>query len=85
MSLSVAHRRYGLVLPPDAEIRVTVLELQEPASLAVDGSLVGELARGDAVWVRRGRYLVTLVRLPGQSFFRLLRSKLHWGGRTSQE
>ena len=74
-----------LVLPPEAEIRVTVLDLEEPASLAVDGVVVAELRGGDVVSVTRGPHRVTLVRLPGRSFFRLLRSKLHWGGRAEHE
>jgi NAD+ kinase len=73
-----------LVLPATADVRVTVLDLQEPASLAVDGSVACELAEGDVVAVTRGEHAVRLVRLPGLSFFRLLRSKLHWGGRTSR-
>jgi hypothetical protein len=36
------------------------------------------------VRVTRGAHEVRLVRLPDRSFFRLLRSKLHWGGRTSE-
>jgi NAD+ kinase len=73
-----------LVLPPDADIRVTVLEHQEPASLAVDGNLVAELHLGDAIRVTRAAHEVRLVRLPDRGFFCLLRSKLHWGGRTSE-
>ncbi len=73
-----------LVLPPDADIRVTVVERQEPASLALDGNLVAELDLGDAIRVTRAAHEVRLVRLPDRGFFRLLRSKLHWGGRTSE-
>jgi NAD+ kinase len=74
-----------VVLPPDARIEVGVLAAQEPASLAVDGVVEAELHAGDRVAVRRGPHRVPLVRLPGGSFFRLLRSKLHWGGRASHE
>jgi NAD+ kinase len=74
-----------LVLPPRADVRVTVLAQQEPASLAVDGVVVGELEPGDAISVTQGRDPVRLVRLPERSFFRLLRSKLFWGGRASLE
>jgi NAD+ kinase len=73
-----------LVLPPDSEIRVTVVERQERASLALDGNLVAELDLGDAIRVTRAPHEVRLVRLPDRGFFSLLRSKLHWGGRTSE-
>ncbi|MFN2431767.1 MAG: NAD(+)/NADH kinase [Gemmatimonadota bacterium] len=72
-----------VVLPASSEIRVTVVEQQERASLAADGRPVAELEIGDVVRVTRAEGAVLLVRLPGQSFFRLLRSKLHWGGRVS--
>jgi NAD+ kinase len=73
-----------LVLPPEADVRVTVVERQERAGLAVDGNLVAELDLGDAIRVTRSEREVHLVRLPDRGFFRLLRSKLHWGGRTSE-
>lgn len=72
-----------LVLPAASRISVTVLDQEEPASLAVDGSVAAELSRGEAVSVTRGEHHVCLVRLPGRSFFGLIRSKLHWGGRIS--
>jgi NAD+ kinase len=72
-----------LVLPPGADIRVTVLEEEERSSLAVDGRVVAELGKGEGVRVTRAVRPVLLVRLPGRSFFRLLRSKLHWGERAS--
>jgi NAD+ kinase len=73
-----------LVLPAEADVRVTVIERQERAGLAVDGNLVAELDIGDAIRVTRSEHEVHLVRLPDRGFFRLLRSKLHWGGRTSE-
>lgn len=73
-----------LVLPAHARIRVEVVGLQEAATLAVDGIVVGELRQGDVVTATRGEEPVRLIRLPENSFFRLLRSKLHWGGRASR-
>jgi NAD+ kinase len=73
-----------LVLPPQSEIRVHVSDCEEPAGLAVDGRLIAELEVGGRVRVTRGSHVVRLVRLPGRGFFSLLRSKLHWGGRTSE-
>jgi NAD+ kinase len=73
-----------LVLPADSEIRVCVADSEEPAGLAIDGELVAELGPGDRLRVTRGPHEVGLVRLPDRSFFRLLRAKLHWGGRTSE-
>lgn len=72
-----------VVLPADAHVRVTVVDVQETASLTLDGHVVADLDRDDIVRVARARDPVLLVRLPEQSFFRLLRSKLHWGGRVA--
>ena len=48
----------------------------------MDGNLVADLNLGDSIRVTRAAHEVHLVRLPDRGFFLLLRSKLHWGGRT---
>ncbi len=44
-----------------------------------DGTVLGELAAGDRMTVQRGEDSVTLLHPAGYDYFRLLRSKLHWG------
>ena len=41
--------------------------------------LLGALAAGDALEICRAEERVTLLHPPGHDYFRLLRSKLHWG------
>ena len=47
--------------------------------LVVDGQVQIPLNDGDRIIVRRGSSSFPMVRLPGQSFYRTLRSKLGWG------
>jgi NAD+ kinase len=44
-----------------------------------DGAVLGELTPGDRLQVRQASGRVTLLHPPGYDYYRLLRSKLHWG------
>lgn len=68
-----------LVLPADAQIVIQVVSSPEELILTIDGQVGSELKPGDRIVVSRAREPVRLVRLPGQSFFSLLRRKLKWG------
>jgi NAD+ kinase len=68
-----------LVLPPGSEITVEVGSPTEDVILTIDGQVGGLLKPRDRVTVRKAEQPVHLVRLPGQSFFSLLRHKLRWG------
>jgi NAD+ kinase len=68
-----------LVLPPHSEITVEVGSASEEIILTIDGQTGSTLKPGDRVTVRKAEQPVRLVRLPGQSFFSLLRRKLRWG------
>lgn len=68
-----------LVLPPGSEITVEVGSASEEIILTIDGQTGSTLKPGDRVTVRKAEQPVRLVRLPGQSFFSLLRHKLRWG------
>ena len=48
--------------------------------LSVDGEVVGELALGDKITMKRARRTVRLMHLAGSSFCETLRCKLHWRG-----
>ncbi len=47
--------------------------------MTIDGQVGATLRPGDRVTARKADEPVRLVRLPGQSFFSLLRRKLRWG------
>lgn len=61
-------------------ISVVVQERFETrAQVTCDGVVLGELAPGDRLEVRPTSQSITLLHPPGYDYFRLLRSKLHWG------
>ena len=44
-----------------------------------DGTALGDLAQGDNLFVEGADSQITLLHPPGYDYYRLLRSKLHWG------
>jgi NAD+ kinase len=49
------------------------------AQVTCDGSSIGDLEQGDTLFVDSADAQVTLLHPPGYDYYRLLRSKLHWG------
>jgi len=49
------------------------------AQVTCDGSALGDLDQGDTLFVRGADARITLLHPPGYDYYRLLRSKLHWG------
>jgi NAD+ kinase len=49
------------------------------AQVTCDGSAIGELDQGDDLYVEGADAQITLLHPPGYDYYRLLRSKLHWG------
>jgi NAD+ kinase len=49
------------------------------AQVTCDGTTIGDLEQGDALYVDSADSQVTLLHPPGYDYYRLLRSKLHWG------
>jgi NAD+ kinase len=49
------------------------------AVVTIDGQVSKRLKNGDRVRVRKAHYYARLVRFPENSFYHVLRSKLHWG------
>jgi NAD+ kinase len=68
-----------LVIRASARITLQVVSSPEDLLLTVDGQVGSELKPGDRVVVCKAPEPVRLVRLPGRSFFSLLRRKLKWG------
>lgn len=68
-----------LVLPADAQVTIEAVSAPEDVTLTIDGQVGSALRPGDRVTVRKAQQPVHLVRLPGQSFFSLLRRKFIWG------
>jgi NAD+ kinase len=69
-----------IVIRGDSRIEVRLLERPDTsAEVACDGLPLGELKAGDRLLVRAAEERVLLVHPRGHDYFRLLRSKLHWG------
>ena len=49
------------------------------AQVTCDGITLGGMEQGDALFVEAADVEVTLLHPPGYDYYRLLRSKLHWG------
>jgi NAD+ kinase len=49
------------------------------AQVTCDGVVFGELLAGEQLDIRPSAHRITLLHPPGYDYFRLLRSKLHWG------
>jgi NAD+ kinase len=72
----------SLILPLTATIDVKVISPRPATILNADGQVLGELAGGDKITIRRSRRTVRLMHLAGSSFCETLRCKLHWRGAT---
>jgi len=69
-----------IVVSASACIEIRLLERPESrAQVVCDGFVLGDVQPGDRVQVRQSSNEVTLLHPPGYDYFRLLRSKLHWG------
>jgi NAD+ kinase len=69
-----------VVVPSGAEIEVRLVERPDTrAQVTCDGAVLGELSAADRLVIRPSSHGVTLLHPPGHDYYRLLRSKLHWG------
>jgi len=69
-----------IVVSARAAIEIRLLERPESrAQVVCDGFVLGDAQPCDRVQIRQSQDEVTLLHPPGYDYFRLLRSKLHWG------
>jgi NAD+ kinase len=69
-----------IVVSARASIEIRLLERPESrAQVVCDGFVLGDVLPCDRVQIRQSPDSVTLLHPPGYDYFRLLRSKLHWG------
>jgi NAD+ kinase len=69
-----------IVVSARATIEIRLLERPESrAQVVCDGFVLGDVQPCDRVQIRQSNDEVTLLHPPGYDYFRLLRSKLHWG------
>lgn len=70
-----------LVLPAHRTVCIGALEPEAQHQLTVDGQVVHQLEPLERVFVAREERPMSLVRLPGQTFFNTMRRKLNWAAR----
>jgi NAD+ kinase len=69
-----------IVVSARSEVEVKLLERPETrAQVTCDGTVLGELEPGDRLMIKAAAETVTLLHPAGHDYYRLLRSKLHWG------
>ena len=69
-----------IVVAASSVIDIVLLErLDTRANVTCDGMVLGPIAPGDRLEITTAAEQVTLLHLPGFDYYKLLRSKLHWG------
>jgi NAD+ kinase len=69
-----------IVVAANSVVEVTLLERPDTqANVSCDGMLLGKLSPGDLLSVTTAAERATLLHPAGHDYYRLLRSKLHWG------
>jgi NAD+ kinase len=69
-----------IVVSSRSVVEVVLLERADTrANVTCDGMMLGALTPGGRLEVRAARERVTLLRPVGHDYYKLLRSKLHWG------
>jgi NAD+ kinase len=69
-----------IVVSRESTISVVLHERYDTrAQVTCDGVVFGEVTPADQLQVAPGAHRITLLHPPGYDYFRLLRSKLHWG------
>lgn len=69
-----------IVVAADSVVEIMLLERPDTqAHVTCDGVVLGALAPGERLSVTTARERVKLLHPPGHDYYKLLRSKLHWG------
>ncbi|HWM69891.1 MAG: kinase [Gammaproteobacteria bacterium] len=69
-----------IVVSARSEIEVKLLERPDTrAQVTCDGTVLGELEPGDRLTIKAASETITLLHPAGHDYYKLLRSKLHWG------
>jgi len=69
-----------IVVNAGSKIKLRISDRPESrAQVTCDGTSMGDLRQGDNLYVEGSDAQITLLHPPGYDYYRLLRSKLHWG------
>jgi len=69
-----------IVVGADSVVEIEIADRHETRAMVVcDGMVLSELEPGERLRVARAPQQATLLHPPGHDYYRILRSKLHWG------
>lgn len=69
-----------IVVSARSVIEIELLERPDTrAQVICDGAILGEITPGERLEVKQAKERITLLHPAGHDYYRLLRSKLHWG------
>jgi len=71
-----------IILSGKKRIEVRLISAPDDTALTVDGQIGLPLRRGDVIRLSRGKKFLRLFTRADYTYFHILRSKLHWGGRS---
>jgi NAD+ kinase len=69
-----------IIFPQDAKLQITLWSKEKGATVTLDGQESYSLSSGDAVTIKKSKFVTKLVLSPHRSYWEILRSKLNWGG-----
>ncbi len=69
-----------LIIPDTAGITIRLEEKSSDIMLTFDGQEGLEIDERDTIMIKKGKYPVTMIKLPGQNYYDILKSKLSWSG-----
>jgi NAD+ kinase len=68
------------VIPASSTVEIRrVQDRATKAQVTCDGDIIGDLNVGDRLFIGPAHVRVTLLHPLGHDYYRILRSKLHWG------
>ena len=68
-----------MIFPADVKLELQIGSKHEVAGLTLDGQVMAPLMNDDRVVVTRADFSLKLIKFPDDSFFKVLKRKLHWG------
>ena len=69
-----------LVIPDSARIGLSLTKKPKDIMVTLDGQEGHEIDEHDALIIEKARHPVSMIVLPGQRYFDVLKAKLQWGG-----
>lgn len=69
-----------LVVPDTAQVQIALEKSAPDVMLTVDGQFGMPIEEGDTITVKRSAYALSMIHLPGQEYYDVLKAKLRWSG-----